>query len=260
MKKFLLKNICDYIKGKHTVLFWSGGYDSTFLYSLFIENKLYNITDLSIVVIRCPQEIYNEPRIKQTLEFLSGLPVRVYCREPQESLNSDIEFSKACSVCKRIRRSAISQIISEIELNATDGKEIVLLTGHNLDDLASYYLENVAYSLGENAEKYRERFIESVNKVFPVFDYSDRIKIFRPLTALSTSKMLEIFSDNEYSGLTLCDKKCRWLKQRKRLLQEYLSGINVQMNYDLIVKKFNAEFVMPTMEEFRSLPVVTYLM
>ena len=169
MKELLLKNICDRIKDKHTVLFWSGGYESTFLYDLFIKNKLYDITDLSIVIIRCPQEIYDDAVIGKTLQFLSSLPIRVYCYEPQENLKSDIEFSKACSECKRIRRSAITRALADIEANSNDGKEIILTTGHNLDDLASYYLENAAYSMDKNPVRYRKRFMEGVNTVFPVF-------------------------------------------------------------------------------------------
>ncbi len=260
MKELLMKNICDQIKGKHTVLFWSGGYDSTFLFDLFIKSRLYDITDLYIVIIRCPQEIYDESRIKEAVDLLSLLPVHVYCYEPQEKIKNDIEFTKACSVCKHIRRSVIIEAIADIKLNVNDSKAIILVTGHNLDDLVSYYLENVTYSLDKNSDKYRERFIESTNKVFPIFDYSERIKIFRPLIRLTKNQMLKIFSDNDYADLKICNKKCRWLRQRKRLLQEYLSGINIQFDFDLIVKKFNTEFIMPTMEEFRSLPVVTYLM
>lgn len=260
MKNSLLTDIRNHIEGKHAVLFWSGGYDSTFLYNLFIKNRLYNVADLSIVIIRCPQEIYDGKRVKKALDFLSLLPVRVYCFEPQEEIAADIEFSKACSVCKRIRRTAILKALEDIRSKATDGKEILLVTGHNLDDLASYYLENVTYGLDKNSDKYRERFIETANKLFPVFDYGDNLKIYRPLIKFTKKQMLEIFSDSENAELTLCNKKCRWLRQRKRLLQEYLSATDVRLDYNLIEKNFKSRFVMPTDDEFKSLPVVTYLL
>ena len=143
----IIEEMSRVLKGKRVCLFWSGGYESTALLALLIGQKLYEGCDLHVVTVAFPQEIYEGKAVDEIGRRLRACGVDHIVLVPRESMGHDYPFDRACARCKQIRRTVICDHLKEYY---GDG-EVVYLTGHNLDDIASYTLELLAAYLDVTA-------------------------------------------------------------------------------------------------------------
>ena len=163
----IIEEMSRVLKGRRVCLFWSGGYESTALLALLIGQKLYEGCDLHVVTVAFPQEIYEGKAVGEIGRRLRACGVDHIVLVPRESMGHDYPFDRACARCKQIRRAVICDHLKEYY---GDG-EVVYLTGHNLDDIASYTLELLAACFS-GKECARARFLECANKFELSFAYS----------------------------------------------------------------------------------------
>lgn len=256
MQKELKKSLVNNLADKNVILFWSGGFESTFLLEFVIKNKIYEICQMTVLCVAFPQEIYVDSRIEALREYSKKINIKIVVLKPQEVISHDYPYAKACGKCKEIRREIILQYLNEAVFN--QNAETVFMTGHNLDDLASYTLELIAKRFNKAPEDNRHRLVECTNKFFETFRYSDEIVFYRPLFDKSVKELALIKEDNE--ALKITNKKCYWINQRKRILQEYIGKSEIDLSYENVKAVFLQYFDMPNDEEFRSISFDTYLM
>ena len=259
MENNIVNQIKDQLRDKLVVLFWSGGYESTLLLHLVVKHKIYNLCNLHVITVQCPHDIYRQKLNKEWLDVLQNKIVW-HNIMPTKTIPKDIEYRKACNVCKNIRRECITQQLEVIKQN-NPNREILLVTGHNLDDVASYYFENALYCLDkETYAKKHNRILETTNKLYPIFRYDQTYTFFRPLSFYTKNQLLHVFSEKDHDDNTLCFKQCFWINQRKRLLQRYLNDSNVPLDFEQVKQAFLRNTQLPNMEEYSTLPLETYLM
>lgn len=253
MKLLFEKSYIEKLINRRVVLFWSGGVESTCLMDAVIKQKLYEFCDITVLMVTFPQELYSKQEIDEVKRFLSEYPIRVVVLTPDEIIPHEFPYAEACSVCKSIRRRKITDYLDGIL--SQDG-ETVFITGHNLDDLASYIIELIADKFQQDTAKGRSRFLECVNKFYEFFSYSDKIMFYRPLARIS-KRELQIVEDGP---LKVIHEKCFWYNQRKRTIQSYFGSSSIFLSYDCVKEVFLQNFEMPKDEEFRELSYDIYLM
>ena len=135
-----------------------------------------------------------------------------------------------------------------------------MVTSHNADDVSSDLLENIARSLDGCGVENRNRFLETTNKFLEIFRYSAAYTIYRPLLRES-KKVLQQDRFGELDSLfTVIKKECYWSNQRKRTLQKYFEASDIDLDFDRAYHIFGKLYSLPSEEEFRTLPMETYLM
>lgn len=253
MKPLFEQAYTEKLLKRRAVLFWSGGTESTCLMDAAIKQKLYEICDLTVLMVTFPQELYPKQRIDELKRFLGGYPIHTVILTPEAAIPPEIPYASACGVCKSIRRGVIAGHLDG--MLSRDG-ETVLITGHSLDDLASYTLELIAAQFQRNGAGGRDRFLECVNKFHEFFWYSDKIAFYRPLARIAKQELRPV----EDGPLNVIHEKCYWSNQRKRILQSYFESSGIMLSYDRVKDVFLRNFNMPDDDEFRGLPYDTYLM
>lgn len=253
MKQLFEQPYIDKLMKRRVVLFWSGGIESTCLMEAVIKQKLYEICDVTVLMVTFPQELYPKQRIDELKRFLSEYPIHTVILTPEAVIPRESPYAAACGVCKSIRRGMITDHLDGIL--SRDG-ETVLITGHSLDDLASYTLELLADKFQQNESRDRSRFLECVNKFHEFFWYSDRIVFYRPLARVARHELRPV----EAGPLKVICEKCYWSNQRKRTLQSYFESSGIWLSYDSVRNVFLRNFNMPADDEFRELSYDTYLM
>lgn len=253
MKLLFEQPYIEKLMKRRVVLFWSGGIESTCLMDAVIKQKLYEICDITVLMVTFPQELYSKQKIDEVKRFLNEYPIHVVVLTPEEIISHEFPYAAACGVCKSIRRGMITNSLDGIL--SQDG-ETVLMTGHSLDDLASYTVELIADRFQINEAKGRSRFLECTNKFYDFFSYSDKIIFYRPFTRIAKRELKPV----EDGSLKVIYKKCYWSNQRKRTLQSYFESSNILLSYECIRNVFLQNFNMPNDEEFRELSYDTYLM
>lgn len=257
MKDIIAKEISEQIEGKRVALFWSGGFESNYLLKLMLENELYKLCSLEVVSILFPQDVYDREKMGRVKQWLRSHNIGAHFYYPETVMERDISsYGSACLKCKSVRREAIHTFLESQKKNSP----MILMTGHNVDDVASYMLENIAVTLDCGKIANRSRFLETTNKFLPVFEHCDSLTVFRPLLRYS-KKLLEQDSFGQWDEwLFDITVKCYWANQRKRILQHYLTTSGIEPNFDRAYSAFLKLFSLPTIEEFRTLPIEIYLM
>lgn len=252
----LKTSIFNQLSGKKAVLFWSGGFESTFLLNFFLQNKVQEICDLKVIAVTFPQEIYVWEQVDKLKRFGETNGINFVVLTPKETISHDYPYTAACGKCKDIRRKIILEYLHHGTLNSRENT--VYVTGHNLDDLASYTIELIAKKFDGDYGENRNRFLECSNKFYETFNYSDTITLFRPLATYSKRELVKHSVKN--SQFAIVNKKCYWSNQRKRTLQNYFDMGKIALSYDKVEKVFLQNFEMASDEEYRSIPFDTYLM
>lgn len=257
MRDNISKEISEKITDKNVVLFWSGGFESTYLLKQILQSKLYNNCSLDVISILFPRDIYDYDKVESVKEALSKRGIGVHFFYPETVMDKKAElYSVACLKCKTVRR----EVIHEYLKNTYKNEPRILITGHNLDDLASYLLENITVKLDLTKAENKTRFLETTNKFCELFKFSEDYTLYRPLTRYTKCELEQNRFGELDKQLAVIKEKCYWSNQRKRLLQYYLRTSGVLPDYDRTLDTFNMLFTMPNDEEYRELPVETYLM
>lgn len=252
----LKTSLFNQLSGKKVVLFWSGGFESTFLLNFFVQNKIQEICELNVIAVTFPQEIYVWEQVDKLKRFGDTEGIKFVILTPEETISHEYPYTAACGKCKNIRRKIILEYLRHDVLNSRE--KTIYITGHNLDDLASYTIELIAKKFDEGCSENRNRFLECSNKFYETFNYSDTITLFRPLATYSKKELLKYNVEN--SQFTIVDKKCYWSNQRKRTLQNYFDMGEIALSYDKVKGVFLQNFEMASDEEYSSIPFDTYLM
>ena len=248
--------IKSFVSGKNIVLLWSGGFESTYLLKQMIKHEIFKYCNLEVLSILFPADIYDEAKTGAAQRYLNSLGIRTKFIKPDKNIDKDsVPYFKACPICKDVRREAINSYIA-----SRQGEELVFMTGHNLDDVSSYLLENIVNYTGNRLEQRRARLLETSNKFFESFRYSDTLLIYRPLLKYNKSE-LEKHSFGELDDtFSVTKAKCYWINQRKRVLQNYIDQSGAQPDFDRVLEVYNRLFVMPDESDFRTLGFDTYLL
>ena len=252
----LKTSLFNQLRGKRVVLFWSGGFESTFLLDFFVQNKIQEICELNVIAVTFPQEIYVWEQVDKLKHFGEKNGINFAILTPEETISHDYPYTAACVKCKDIRRRIIVEYLEGNVFNSP--KDTVFVTGHNLDDLASYTVELIAKRFDGDCRENRNRFLECSNKFYEAFRYSDTLTLFRPLATYSKKELLKYTHDNKQ--FEIVDKKCYWSNQRKRTLQGYFDMSGIALSYDKVKQIFLQNFEMAPDEEYRTVPFDTYLM
>lgn len=253
MENLFDQSLIDRIRDHSVVLFWSGGIESTCLMDSVIKQKLYSMCDLTVIMVAFPQDLYLSERIDEAKEYLSSFPISFVVLSPKETITHDYPYASACAVCKSIRRRII---VDYLEPLLSKNEETVLITGHSLDDLASYTLELIADLFQDPPAASRLRLLECTNKFYNFFRYNNKVVFMRPLIKVS-KKELEIVKSGP---LKIVHDSCYWFNQRKRILQHYFESSGIQLSYESVNKIFLQNFNMPEGNAFREIPFDVYLM
>ena len=255
-KENIAQDIIDYSKNKKIVLLWSGGFESTYLLKLFLSEKIYECCNLDVLSVIFPQDVYNIEKVHQSQEYLRSLGVNTSFIIPDIEIDKDaVAYTKACLVCKDIRRAIINKYIQDHA-----GESLSFVTGHNLDDLISYLLENIVTILEGNFEKKYNRYLETANKFVACFPYSESSIIFRPLLQFTKMSLQEDCFGELDQVFSVCEKECYWSKQRKRIFQLYLSQAERRFGFSKTQEMFKKIVGNPSLSDFRVLPFETYLL
>lgn len=254
--KLISEDIESFVRGKKIVLLWSGGFESTYLVKEIISHGIYKICDLEVFSILFPEDIYDEEKMDDAENYLKSLGIKTCFVSPAKRIDRDsVPYNKACPICKEIRREAINNYLA-----SRSGEKLVFMTGHNLDDVSSYLLENTVNYIGNSIEQRRARQLETSNKFYRVFNYSDTLSIYRPLlryTKIELEKQSFGVLDDTFS---VTKAKCYWINQRKRVLQNYIEQSGVTPDFDKTLEVYKSLFELPREEDFRALGFDTYLL
>lgn len=252
----LSKAIINKLNGRNVYFLWSGGDDSNLLLRFFLYGKVSLNCNFTIITIPFPQNAYSEEKIEQCAGFLQSRNIRIEILKTETKIQEDIPYTEACGICKEIRRSVFLKYYKTLKADND-----LIITGHNLSDLMSYYIELCVKQMDmHTGGASRERFLEVTNKFLSSYMAEDGIEIFRPLLNVSQSEVFELLADFPAAKpLEIMSQKCFWMNQRKRLLQEYFAKLNIVSDYDSVFPLLKKNFGMPGLEEFRSLPFDTYL-
>ena len=256
MQNKLKQSLVNNLSNKNVVLFWSGGFESTFLLEFVIKHKIYKLCNMTVLCVAFPQEIYVDSRIEALKDYTAKIGINVVVLKPQQTIPHDYPYTEACGVCKVIRREIILQYLNSA--SSLQNSETIFMTGHNLDDLASYTLELIAKKFDADTKENRKRLLECANKFHETFRYSENVVLYRPLFDKSIRALLPLKEDVE--PLKITSKKCYWINQRKRILQGYIEKSNIDLSYVKVKSVFLQHFDMPSDKEFQSIPFDTYLM
>jgi len=252
-KNELQQSLKNSIIGKRMYFLWSGGDDSNLLMKIILDFKLYENCDLTVVTIPFPQHAYSEVTIKACIEYLSRLGIDFKLLRTDKEIPHDINYADACPMCKIVRREKFIEFYLP---QKKDGD--IIITGHNLSDLMSYYVELCIMQL-KPKNLFHNRFLEVSNKFLRTYDAEDGIKIHRPLLDCGEPEINSFLLENSYHEIQIISQKCFWLNQRKRLLQEYFVKASITSSFDHVKELFEKNFSFPNLKEFRSLPFDTYL-
>lgn len=256
METSLKNDFITTLNNKNVILFWSGGFESTFLLEFIIKHQIYLFCKITVIAVIFPQEIYTNNKIKNLANYFKDKNINLVILEPREIISHDYEYSSACIKCKKIRRDIILNYLTNTAHLLE--KENVFLTGHNLDDLASYTLELISMQFDKKCKDTKMRFLECSNKFLKLFSYSDKISFYRPLIFYSKNDIKNIKEDIDC--LNIIKKKCYWSNQRKRTLQKYIDDSRLDLSIQNVKSIFLKNFTMPEDKEFREIPFDTYLM
>jgi len=246
------------VMNKNVLYFWSGGNDSSLLLRMFLHENIMKYCRLTIIVIPFPQHCYSTENFNMTLEYFKGKGIDVKFLATESKIDENIPYSDACPLCKRIRRDRFLEYFNPIVEQGD-----VIITGHNLSDLMSYYIEMHIMNLKhESQELYHNRYLEVSNKFLQSYIAENDVVIFRPLLHLLQSEVNETLKNPLYANypLEIITKDCFWGNQRKRLLQDYFFKASVEPTFDSVYALMSEKFGIPSLSDFRTLPFDTYLL
>ena len=253
----LLITIKEKLSDRNVYFLWSGGDDSNLLLKIFLSFNIDTFCNLNVITIPYPAHVYSETKLEQCKDHFKGRKINYQILKTNYVDEVDITYKNACSVCKVIRRKAFLDYYLSVRK-----ENDLIVTGHNLSDLMAYYIElcidqmNMQTNLNRN-----NRFLEVTSKFLQSYQAEDNIEIFRPMIYLSQPQVQELLLNPFSQGIQLeiMQQKCKWLNQRKRLLQDYFKKANVVSSYETVCKLLTQNFTMPSLDDFRKLPFVTYL-
>ncbi len=249
------------LAGRTVVMLFSGGFDSVVLLSILLSQGIQKECDLRVVTIAVPDDIYHRENALACGEFLQGLGCRFDYLVPEQTIPATIAYASACPLCKKLRQDAVAGYTAPM---LAAGKSVVFLTGHNLDDLASYTLEMLARSFDRQTAEPSHRYYENANKFISWFAYNQAVTIYRPLTAFTKGALTQIL--NSYCDasiirrLAVIKQPCRWLHQRKRILQEYLESSQLAPEYEQVCKAMETVAPLPDPAVYARYPYTFFLM
>ncbi len=257
----LIAQLRERLSHRTVVLLFSGGFDSVALLSILLSEGIQNLCDLRILTLGVPSDLYRTEYIASCSAFFVGQGCSFNYLLPSAMIPADIPYDRACPLCKKLRQNAVE---SQFASMLAEGSAILFLTGHNLDDLSSYVLEMTARSLDPETEALSQRYFENSNKFIPWFEYNDSVTIYRPLIHFTKDAIAAIMGQHCRSTVTqqipTLKQSCKWLHQRKRILQEYLSCSKLQPEYERVRKAM--ERIAPILHpsEYAQYPYPSYLM
>jgi len=253
-KNELQQSLKDFISGKRVYFLWSGGDDSNLLMKIILDFNLYKECNLTVVTVPFPQHVYSEMKIEKCTHYLSELGIDFKLLYTKKEISQDINYTDTCPTCKIIRREKFLEYYLP---QKKDGDTI--LTGHNLSDLMSYYVEQCIIQLELHNISSSNRFLEISNKFLRTYDAGNGLYIHRPLLDFSENEIHSFFIENVHSQIQILSQKCIWSAQRKRLLQEYFVKANIISSFGHVKNLFEKNFGIPSLDEFRNISFETYL-
>ena len=255
MTNDLAQSIIATANQRNVYFLWSGGNDSNFLLRTILKYDINSVCKLKVVTIPFPQHVYSPEKMRDNVNFFADLNIDFQALNTEEQINDSVPYSKACLFCKTIRRARFLEYYEPLQK-----KDDLIITGHNLSDLMSYYAELCIFQLDKTSVSREERFLEVTNKFLRIYRTEFETDIFRPLIDMSNvSIQRQLDCVTEEDSIEITTQKCYWADQRKRLLQEYFTKANILSDFETVKRLLEVNFSMPSIEEFRKLPFDTYL-
>jgi len=254
----MTRDLKNTVANRNVYFLWSGGNDSNLLLRILRSSNFANLCNLNIVTIPFPDHVYDEAKINATKDILTKQNLNFHLLHTKENIADSVPYAKACLFCKEIRRKRFLEYYLPLQKEGD-----LIITGHNLADLMSYYIELCIMQLRlEKSESEDNRFLEVTNKWLKSYITNESIEIYRPLINFSQTEISKLLDDTELMQfeITITAQKCYWLNQRKRLLQDYMVNADIVSNYEKCFSLLQSNFRIPKPEEFWKLPFDTYLM
>ncbi len=255
----LVQSMKQKMSNRNVYFCWSGGDDSNLLLRIILNACINNLCNFTIITILFPQHAYSEEKLNNSIDFFKKQNINIQILKTEAKIDNSVLYTDVCPICKSIRRTRFLEYYMSIHKEGD-----LILTGHNLSDLMSYYIELCIFQLNfKSSTTIENRFLEVNNKFLQSYQAEDNIENFRPMLNLSHLEIQELLLSGPLSTslpLEIMSQKCYWINQRKRLLQDYFVKSNVSSDFSSVKKLLINNFRMPSLEEFKKLPFDTYLM
>lgn len=251
---------------KKIVISFSGGKDSSVLLHFFQQAQQEYGFDLHAHGVAFPCHVFLPREQDRLSQYWQGRGIDIVwhgANDQQEALLDQLvdKEESPCVLCGQTKKASL---FSHFKAEQTDWKNMVIVIGYTLWDLASATIEHtlrVGFGGGGignfQGKSPEERFLEISQRFYPLLKLDTGLMIFKPLIHYNDSDISVVAEKN---NLPLTHEECRFKFYRpKRLLAEYYNLFGLNFDYNDVFEFAKKAFNLPEKQFFQKLELKAYV-
>jgi tRNA(Ile)-lysidine synthase TilS/MesJ len=251
---------------KKIVISFSGGKDSSLLLDFFIQAQQEYGFELHAHGVAFPCHVFPAQEQNRLSRYWLGRGIDIVWHgasdEQEAGLDQLVDQEQSpCVLCGQTKKASL---FAHFKAEQTDWKNLVIVIGYTLWDLASATIEHtlrVGFGGGGGGnfqgKSPEDRFLEISQRFYPLLKLDNGLMIFKPLIQYNDS---DIAAAAEKNNIPLALEPCRFKFYRpKRLLADYYNLFGLNFNYDDVFKFAKTAFNLPEKQFFQKLELKSYV-
>ncbi len=246
-------------RGKYVAVTYSAGKDSSACMYLIKEAAEEYGYELGGYVYPFPKHRYNPTFCSMLVNHWkqAGIDITIGEADAEDTMLEQAE--NPCRPCQDLRKKVIPKIFSRV---ARDPKEIVIVSGHSLWDLAGYALNRftateLAASTDCSESFSKDRLLEISQRFYPFLSMKGGYSVYRPMLFLNDDEIEGICQEK---SLPVLDIPCRYSYRRpKKILSEYFKRFGYRFEYTGVLAFAKKHIKIAALEMIQNIPQEEYL-
>ncbi|MFW5715323.1 MAG: ATP-binding protein [bacterium] len=255
----LNREYLEQMDGKLLAVTFSAGKDSSAMLELLnAVKKKYNF-ELLAFTYAFPRHRYTEEFERILKEYWTPKGVDIIYRSSDVDDSVLDETENPCRPCQNLRKQALPEVFSLVKRPPRD---IVLVSGHSLWDLAGYALNRlVGDSLADSSthsEVYSaERFLEISQRFYIFLSMPEGYSVYRPMLVLNADE-IEFICEEKL--LPILEVSCRYsLLRPKKVLGGFFEKFGYRFSYRQVFEFARTYLNIADLETIQSITREEYL-
>jgi len=246
-------------RGKYLAVTLSAGKDSSACLHLLVEAKEKYGYELGAFLYAFPVHRYTPQFRKELVPFWKEGGVDIVWREAAMEDSVLDQAENPCRPCQNLRKKDLPGIFT---LLSKSPKEIAIVSGHSLWDLAGYALdrfvaEKLAASTSYEESFSQDRLLEISQRFYPFLAMKGGYTVYRPMLFLNEDEIRLVCEEKMLPVLRI---PCRYSERRpKKMLGDYFRRFGYQFDYAGVLA-FAKEYIhIAGLEKIESIPAEEFL-
>ncbi len=257
--------ILESFQGKNIVVSYSGGKDSSLLLNFLQQAVPVYGFHLHVHGVAYPCHVFPKDEQARLSKYWQDHGLDIIWHTGQDSdapLDGVFKNKKSpCVACSKEKKQAL---YSYFDSRNTDWKNMVIVIGYTLWDLASAVVEHTlreSFGGGDQGDfqgrPAKDRFLEIAQRFYPVLDMGNGLKVFKPLIRYNDTDIARAVSALD---IPLTREECQFKMYRpKRLLAEYYTLFGLNFSYEDVFSFAKKAFEFPDQDFFQAREMVSYV-